>query len=182
MPRIYCCFIHFILFFIIPLLNEVEGVYTGFTFPVCPSMDRTVSAVYLPQYYSYILSPNVRRCVALWVCEKFQNLNFGNFFKFAPFTLSYVHVVWMLKVDSSSMLLLKQILIFRGDTSSRFDKRRFRVRPKLQLCIFWHFFNCTFSPSLCGDIKDRVDSFLLQSLWVAGNSTCWCILTTLRTD
>ena len=139
MPRIYCCFIHFILFFIIPLLNEVEGVYTGFTFPVCPSMDRTVSAVYLPQYYSHILSPNVRRCVALWVCEKFQNLNFGNFFKFAPFTLSYVHVVWMIKVDSSSMLLLKQILIFRGETSSWFDKRKFRVRPKLQLRIFGIF-------------------------------------------
>ena len=44
------------------------------------------------------------------------------------------------------------------------------------------FFNCTFSLSLCGDIKDKVDSLLLQSLWMAGNSTCWCILTILKSD
>ena len=57
------------------------------------------------------------------------------------------------------------------------------VWPKLQFYIFGlSFFNCTFSLSLwCGN-KDKVDSFLLQSLWTAGNLTCWCILTTLWTD
>ena len=27
--------------------------------------------------------------------------------------------------------------------------------------VFWHYLNCTFSFSLCGDIKDKVDSFLI---------------------
>ena len=58
------------------------------------------------------------------------------------------------------------------------------VWPKLQFCIFGiFFFNCTFSPSVCGGIKDNIDSspeFLLQSLWMAWN--CWCVLTTLGTD
>ena len=33
---------------------------------------------------------------------------------------------------------------------------------KIAILYFWHFFfNCTFSFSLCGDIKDKVDSFLI---------------------
>ena len=107
---------------------------------------------------------------------------FGNFFKCSPFTLSCVHVMWMLKVYSPSEFLYQQLLILHNDTSRWFTKHTLQAWPKLQFCIFGLFFNCTFSHSLCGGIKDKVDSFLLQSLWQAGNLTCWCILTTLRTD
>ena len=49
--------------------------------------------------------------------------------------------------------------------------------------FFWQmFFNCTFSLRLCGGTKDKIESFSVQSLWMAWNSTCWCILTTFRTD
>ena len=103
MPRIYCCFIHFISFFIISPLNEVEWVYTGFTMLVCPSVDRIVSGVYLPQYWPhsfhiYTAYQQTSESV-LWFecCETFQNLNFRNFFKFAHFTLSCVHVMWKVK-------------------------------------------------------------------------------------
>ena len=51
--------------------------------------------------------------------------------------------MWMWKVDSSSVLLLQQLLIFHDDTSRWFNKHAFR--PKVQICIL--------------GIKDKVDSF-----------------------
>ena len=70
----------------------------------------------------------------LW---EIKNLNFGNFFKSSPLTLSCVHLMWLLKVDSSSQLLLQQILMVCDDAS----KYMFRVWPKLQFCIFGIFFS-----------------------------------------
>ena len=68
--------------------------------------------------YLYILSTNFRRCVACWVLWKILKFElFCNFFKFAPLTFSCVHVMWMLKVDSSTKILLQQLLIFHEDTS-----------------------------------------------------------------
>ena len=66
-----------------------------------------------------------------------KNLNFGNFFKSSPLTMSCVHLMWLLKVDSSSQLLLQQILMVCDDAS----KYMFRVWPKLQFCIFGIFFS-----------------------------------------
>ena len=101
---------------------------------------------------------------------------FGNFFKFSLFALSCFYVMWMLiphpsfycsNFRFSIMIPLDDLL----NISSRSG----------QIAIFFGiFFNCTFSPGLCGGIKDKVDSFLLQSLWTTGNLTCWCILTTWR--
>ena len=45
----------------------------------------------------------------------------------------------MLKVDSSSELLLQQLLVVYDDTSRYFDQYTLRVRPKLQFCIFGIF-------------------------------------------
>ena len=58
MPRIYCCFIHFILFFNIPPPHptpsptKLKGVHWFHLvrLSICPSVDRIVSAVYHPQY------------------------------------------------------------------------------------------------------------------------------------
>ena len=83
--------------------------------------------------------------------------------------------MWMWKVDSSCVLLLQQVLIFHDDTSRWFDKHTFR--PKLQICIFGIFFQMVFVVTS----KIKLIPFL-QSLWMPGNSTCWCILTTLKTD
>ena len=74
-------------------------------------------------------------------CEKLKNLNFVNFFKFAPFTLSCVHVMWISKVDSLSEFLLQQLLIFYDDTSRWFNKHTLRVWPKLQFCSLGIFFS-----------------------------------------
>ena len=35
-----------------PASTKLKGGYTGFTLPVCPSVDRIVSALYLQQYSS----------------------------------------------------------------------------------------------------------------------------------
>ena len=39
-------------FIIPPASTKLKGGYTGFTLPVCPSVDRIVSALYLQQYSS----------------------------------------------------------------------------------------------------------------------------------
>ena len=88
-------------------------------------------------YTSY--QQNSDRVLRVEFCEKFQKLNFGDFFIFAPFTLSCVHVTWMLKVDSSSVTLWQQFLIFHVDTSRWFNKHTFRVWSQLQSCIFGIF-------------------------------------------
>ena len=49
--------------------------------------------------------------------------------------------MWMLKIDSSSVLLLQQLLIFHDDTSKWFDKHTFRIWSQLQFCIFGIFFS-----------------------------------------
>ena len=130
-------------------------------------MDIIVSAVYLPQYYLHILTTNFTRCVACWVLWKFQNLNVCNFFKFSPLTLSCVHVTWMWKVDSSSVLLLQQLLIFHEDTSRWFNKHMFR--PTLQI-----LFLTIFSIDRGSDIKDNVDPIFAVTLngWKFGMLMC----------
>ena len=46
-------------------------------------------------------------------------------------------------------------------------------------------FICAFSLSVCGSIKDTVNSspeFVLHSLWIVWNWTCWFILTAIKAD
>ena len=53
------------------------------------------------------------------------------------------------------------------------------------MLYFWHFFAIIPFHLVLGGIKDKVDSsfeFLLQSLWIASNLACWCILTAFKTD
>ena len=114
--------------------TKLKGVYS-FHLALCgQNRVRCVSSTILAISISHlhILSTNFRRCVG-WKIPKFEF--FANFFQFTPLALSCVDVMWMFKVDSSS---------------------------KLQFCIFViFFFNCTFSLSLCGGIKDKFDCFLL---------------------
>ena len=45
---------------------------------------------------------------------------------------------------------------------------RFEFGQNCNSVFLSFFFNCTFSLSLCGGIKNKVDYILLQSLWMAG--------------
>ena len=88
----YCC-----LFSLYPRFNEVErGVYWFHLvhMPVCPSVDRIVSTLYLQQYSSdpFHICTSYQ---AMWEsvsCKmpvsKFKNSKFGEFFKFVTLTLS----------------------------------------------------------------------------------------------
>ena len=83
-------FIMACLFYYIPRFHEVERGYTGFTLPVCPFVDRNVSALYLQQYLadpfrtSYqATSEGVSRVKIVSIVK-----NFGKFFKFVTLTLS----------------------------------------------------------------------------------------------
>ena len=82
--------------FLYPLLNKVEGRYTGFTLSIRLSVCgqncvRPVSSTILARSISYlhISSSNFRMCV---VCKIFFNIkiieSFGKFFKFVTLTLS----------------------------------------------------------------------------------------------
>ena len=92
------------VFFIIPPLHEVAwlGVYWFHRarLPVCGQnrvrcVSFTVPAALIS--YLHILSTNFR-CVVQWVSWKISKFDFGNFFKFAPFALSCVHVMWKVKI------------------------------------------------------------------------------------
>ena len=144
MPRIYYCFIHFILFLLYRSLNEVEG---GIFVSPCPLWTESCplcifhNTSHIHFTFTHLINQLPKVCRVLSVVKNSKIWIFCQF-QFAPLALSCVHVMWMFKVDSSS---------------------------KLQFCIFViFFFNCTFSLSLCGGIKDKFDNFLLQSLWMAG--------------
>ena len=140
MLRIYCCFIHFILFLLYRSLYEVEGGILVSPYLACLWTESCPLCIF--HNISHIhFTTNFRRCVSgqvLWKIPKFEF--FANFFQFTPFALSCVHVMWMLKVHSSSGFLLQQLFIFRNDTSRWFIKHTFRVCSKLQFCIFVIFF------------------------------------------
>ena len=130
--------------------------------------------------YLHVLLTNFRRGVVCWVLWKIWI--FGNFLKFAHFTLPCVHTMWMLKVDSASELLLQQLFIIMMIPLDILQNKLSGFGQYCNFVFLVNVFNYEFSLSLCGGIKDKVDSFLLQSLRMSGNSICWCILTTLRTD
>ena len=111
MPRIYCCFIHFILFFYYtPTLTPPHPQrswkgYTGFTLPVCPSVRLWAESC--PQciiqntncihfIFTDLINQLQKVCRVLSFVTNSKIWNFGNFFKISPFTLSCVHVMRML--------------------------------------------------------------------------------------
>ena len=138
----------------------------------CPSVHlwtEIVSAVYLPQYYLHILSTNLRMCVAC--------LSLWTKFDFWQFLLIWTfHFVLCPCDESVKGWFIRVVIAVHDDTTRWFKIHTFRLQ--LQFCVFGLFGYCTFSLSLCGDIKYKVDSFLVQSLLMAGNSKCWCILAT----
>ena len=141
MPRIYCCFIHFILFLSYPRSTKLKR---GTLVSPCPSVcgqnrvrcaSSTIQATSI-SYLHHLINQLQKVCHVLSFVKNSKIWIFDNFFKFAPFTLSCDHIMWMLKVDSASELLLQQLLIFCDDTSRCFTKHTFRVWPKLQFYIF----------------------------------------------
>ena len=126
---VYGCNFKYVLY---PSLNEVEG---GILVSPCPSVCpfvrlsvcgqnrvRSVSSTILAGSISYlnILSSKFRGC-RVWSIVKNSKMLFlwQFFFKFASLSLPCIHVMWVLKVDSSTEFL-QQILIFHDDTSRRF--------------------------------------------------------------
>ena len=90
---------------------------------VRPSVDRIVSAILhntiqIHFVFTHLSNPLQWVCSVLSSVKSSKILIFSNFSKFAP--LICVHVLRMLRVDSSSGFLLQQILIFRDNTSRWF--------------------------------------------------------------
>ena len=113
MPRIYCCFIHFILFFFFYYTptptpphpqRSWRGVH-GFTLPVCPSVRLWAEScpqciIHNTSIIHFIftdLNNQLQKvCRVLNFVTNSKIRIFGNFFKISPFTLSLVHVMRML--------------------------------------------------------------------------------------
>ena len=96
-----------------------------------------------------------------------KNLNFWHFFKICTFHVALCP--YYVKVKS---LLLQQLFI---SMMIPLDILKNKLSGFGQNCnfVFWaNVFNYAFSLSLWGGIKDKVDSFLLQSLCISGNSIC----------
>ena len=111
MPRIHCCFIHFILFFLIyprppshPIPNEVEG---GTLVSPCPSVhlsvcgqNRARCVIHYTSRIHFIFTDLINQlqnvCRMLSFVTNSKVWIFGNFFKISPFTLSCVHVMRIL--------------------------------------------------------------------------------------
>ena len=108
-----------------PRSTKLKGVYWFHLarLSVCrQNRVRCVSSTVLAALISYLHSVTSYQKTSEGVsciefCDESQNLNFGNFLKFAPFTMSCVHVMWMLNVVSLSESILQQLLIFYDDTS-----------------------------------------------------------------
>ena len=98
-------------------------------------------------------------------CETFQYLSFRNFLKFAPFTLSCVHVMW--KVKSWFLIRVVNARTFNFPWWYLYSVGGLiNIRTAFgQNCNFVFlaifFFYRTFSLILCGEIKDKVVSFLI---------------------
>ena len=108
-----------------PRSTKLKGVYWFHLarLSVCrQNRVRCVSSTVLAALISYLHSVTSYQKTSEGVscfefCDESQNLDFGNFLKFAPFTMSCVHVMWMLTVVSLSESILQQLLIFYDDTS-----------------------------------------------------------------
>ena len=88
-----------------PIPNEVEGGFTGFTLPVCPSVRLWAESC--PQciiqntncihfIFTDLINQLQKVCRVLSFVTNSKIWNFGNFFKISPFILSCVHVIRML--------------------------------------------------------------------------------------
>ena len=75
-------------------------------------------------------------CRVLSFVNYFLIWNIVNFFTFARLTLSFVYVMWLLKVD-----LHLQLLISYDDTSNRFTWRKFRVGENCNFVFLAFFFS-----------------------------------------
>ena len=125
---------------------------------------RCVSSTVLTALISYlhILSTNFRRCVVHWVSWKIPK-----FWQFL-WICTFHSVLCPCNVKS------KKLIPHPGCYCSNFwfsvmipldglKKTYVPYLAKLLFCILCNliFFNCTFSLCLCGDIKDKVDLFLI---------------------
>ena len=111
------------------LLNKVKGGYTGFTLYVCLPVRclwtesclififHNTRRIHL--IFTHLINQLQKVCHVLSFVKNSDIFIFGNFFKFASLTLSCVHVMWMLYVDSSSVFL-RELLISHDDTSRWF--------------------------------------------------------------
>ena len=142
MPRIYCCFIHFILFLLYPAQRSSRG-YTGLTMPVCPSVDRIYNSSRIHFIFTHLIDQLQKGCRML---SFVKNLNFWQFIKFAPFTLPCVHIMWMSKSWFRIRVVIAATFYFYDETCRYFTKQTFLVWPKLQFCIFGKCFQlCIFT-------------------------------------
>ena len=106
------CRLYRYLLYYTPLLNEVEG---GILVSACPSVRPWTESYPLCIFHNtsqiHLIFTDLNNqlqklCYMLKLSENFNFLAiFYNLFKLAPLTLSCVHVIWMLKVDSSSEFL-----------------------------------------------------------------------------
>ena len=146
---IYLLFGKFVSFCMMQLLGWDWG-HIGFTLTVCLSVRlsvcgqnrvRSVSSAISSGSISYLhmLLTYFRRCRVLSCIKNYKVWFFGNFFKFARLTLSCVHVMWMLQVDSSSEILLKQLLILHDDASRWFTQQSSGFGQNFNF-VFLHFF------------------------------------------
>ena len=142
-------------------------MYTGFTLPVCPSVrlsvygQNRVRCASSPILFTHLINELQKVCRMLsfvknskiWILSILLSCTFY-------FILCYCNV----NVDSWFLIrvVIAATFIFHDDTS-----RWFRVWSKLQFCIFDIFFQL-YLVSLCDNIKDKVDSFLLQSVTLNG--------------
>ena len=171
-----------------PASMKLKGGYTGFTLSVClsihPSVRPSVSLwtescplciFHDTSRFHFIFTHLINQLQKLCSMLRFlKSLKFWQFIWNCNF--DFVLCLCNINVDSWPEFLLQPLLIFYDDTSRWFTQHKFRVRPKLQIPIFHNLFSFCFPLSVCGSYHKL--EFLLQSLWMAWNLTCWCILTT----
>ena len=75
-------------FFYTPASKKLKRGYTGFTLSICPSVDRTVSALY-PLHICTSYQATSEGVSRVKLVSKLNNLKFGKFLKFVTLTLSY---------------------------------------------------------------------------------------------
>ena len=129
----------------------------------CPSLDRIMHTLYLAQYWLdpfYIDTSYQSTSDDVLYVKFYVVLKIGFFWQFVlicnfRFVLCPYNVY--VKIDSCSEFLLQPILIFH-DTSRWFTYHKFGLWPKLYFSVFGYFVICAFQLSVCGSIKDKVDS------------------------
>ena len=104
---------------------------------------------------------------------------FGNFFKIVTLTLSWVHITWMLKFTPHLSFYFSQFLIFHYDIA-RWLAWIYKFGHSCIFFIFGILFNCANSVSVCGNIKDKVNSWPAFFFAVCWFSLFWPYFDTVK--